>query len=46
MASDTDERDEFSDAELERLYAVYNGRDAAGARRALACRPGTGLSGS
>jgi len=30
MANDTDERNEFSDAELDRLYAVYNGRDADG----------------
>jgi hypothetical protein len=30
MAKDTDEHDEFSDAELERLYALYNGRGADG----------------
>jgi len=29
VASDG-ERDEFNDAELDRLYAVYNGRDASG----------------
>lgn len=30
MGSDSNTRDEFNDAELERLYAVYNGRDADG----------------